>query len=209
MIATRTTYLRQDIDLRRNNADEATVFIATAKGRAQVKEGQQGYGPLFRGGLHPIAYFKNRDEHSLPPIIMHRPRTKSSVFLFRIAAILLFANWLLAPAAVGLLGKSLLTYNHPMTVAGSGLGVFCMLLVVTQWIAGSAATCPLCRTAVLAPKDCSKHRRAKTLLGSHRLRVALEILFRNRFRCPYCNESTTMELRETIQRPQGHRSQLD
>jgi hypothetical protein len=151
----------------------------------------------------------NRGEDLAFQIIMHHPRTKSSVFLFKFAAILLFTNWLLAPAALGLLGKSLLTYNDPMTLVGSGLGIFCMLLVVTQWMAGSGTACPLCRTAVLAPKDCSKHRKAKRVLGSHRLRVAIEILFRNRFRCPYCNESTTMELRETIHRPQGHRSQLD
>jgi len=140
---------------------------------------------------------------------MHHTYTRSSVFIFRFASLLLFANWLIAPAAVGLLGRSLLTYNHPMTMVGSGLGIFCMILVVAQWIAGSATACPLCRTAVLAPKDCSKHRRAKTFLGSHRLRVAMEIIFRNRFRCPYCNEMTTMEHRVTIHRPQNHRSQFE
>ena len=31
--------------------------------------------------------------------------------------------------------------------------------------------------------------------GSHRLRVALAILCKNQFRCPYCNESTRMEVR--------------
>ena len=29
-------------------------------------------------------------------------------------------------------------------------------------------------------------------MGSHRLRVALAILFKNRFRCPYCNETTAL-----------------
>ena len=50
-------------------------------------------------------------------------------------------------------------------------------------------------TPVLAKKDCTKHRHARTFLGSHRLRVALAILFRNSFRCPYCNESTILEVR--------------
>ena len=139
---------------------------------------------------------------------MHHPSNVSSIFRFRIAALLLVFNFLLALVTVFVLGSSMLIYNRPLMAIGSGLAVFCMLLVVTQWIAGSSTACPLCRTAVLAPKACMKHRRAEKLLGSHRLRVAAEILFRNRFRCPYCNESTALELRETIRRSDGHRSQL-
>ena len=32
-------------------------------------------------------------------------------------------------------------------------------------------------------------------MGSHRLRVALRILFRGSFVCPYCNEPTSIEAR--------------
>jgi hypothetical protein len=54
-----------------------------------------------------------------------------------------------------------------------------------------------------------KHPKARSVMGSHRLRVALAILFKNRFRCPYCNESTEMEIRERIDRSHSRRSQFD
>ena len=71
------------------------------------------------------------------------------------------------------------------------------ILVIPLWIQGYHTNCPLCCTPVLAPKGCTKHRDAKKLMGSHRLRVALAILFPNRFRCPYCNESTALEFHQT------------
>ena len=46
-------------------------------------------------------------------------------------------------------------------------------------------------------------------MGSHRLRVALAILFKNQFRCPYCNESTALELRHSPRHVANHWSQLD
>lgn len=92
---------------------------------------------------------------------------------------------------------------------GVGLVIFSMALVIAQWIAASRTGCPLCRTPVLAPKACMKHRRARTVFGSHRMRVAFAILFKNRFRCPYCNESTVMEARETLHCSSPRRSQLD
>jgi hypothetical protein len=51
-------------------------------------------------------------------------------------------------------------------------------------------------TPVLAKKRCAKHRRARTFLGSHRLRVAMAVIFTKSFRCPYCHESTALEVRE-------------
>ena len=56
--------------------------------------------------------------------------------------------------------------------------------------------CPLCLTPVLATKGCSKHRNARTLLGSHRLRVAMSVLFKGRFYCPYCHEPSVLEVRQ-------------
>ena len=56
---------------------------------------------------------------------------------------------------------------------------------------------------------CSKHRDAKKLMGSHRLRVALAIVCKNQFRCPYGNESTTLELRHSPHHDTDHGSYLD
>ena len=150
-------------------------------------------------------------EHPVRPSAifhMHHPHTLSAVRRFRVAALMLLSNRLLAPAAAGLLLVSLMTANQQWTLIASGLAALSLVFVPAQWIAASRTGCPLCRTPVLAPKTCVKHRRAQTFLGSHRLRVALAIVFRNRFRCPYCNESTGLELRERLHGHETRRPQL-
>ena len=127
---------------------------------------------------------------------MHHLRTLSAIRRFRVAAFLLFGNYLLAPAAAGLLVYSLLVSSREGVMLGGGLVVISLIGVIMQWMVASRANCPLCITAVLAPRACMKNRRALSFMGSHRLRVALTILFKNRFRCQYCNEPTLMQIRE-------------
>lgn len=131
---------------------------------------------------------------------MHHPRSLSAVRNFRLAAFMLVVHRLLAPAACALLFVSWIFHDRLLMIIGAALMLFSMVLVVAQWVAATRTGCPLCMTPVLASKACVKHRRARAFLGSHRLRVALAILFRSRFRCPYCNETTTMEVRETVHR---------
>ena len=126
---------------------------------------------------------------------MHRPRSTSAILRFRFAAFLLVGNCLFALVAVSLLVRSLMTQDFQWTMIGSGLVALILLLVIAQWIAAARTRCPLCCTPVLAPMRCAKHRRARMILGSHRLRVALAILFKNHFRCPFCNEVTGLEVR--------------
>jgi len=128
---------------------------------------------------------------------MHHPHSTTAILRLRLAALLLVGNYMIALAAAGLLVQSAANSNQRMMMTGAGLLVLVLLMVVVQWIAASRACCPLCRTPVLSPKRCSKHRNARPLLGSHRLRVAAGILTRNQFRCPYCNEPTAMKVRET------------
>jgi len=137
--------------------------------------------------------------------IMHHPRSISAARRLRIASLLLLANRLLIPAASGLLLVSLITHDQLLMTCGAILVVVGLVLIVAQWIAASHAGCPLCRTPVLAPMACMKHRKARRLLGSYQLRVALGIMFTERFRCPYCNEATAMDVRETLRssRPRG------
>ncbi len=134
---------------------------------------------------------------------MHHPRSNTAALSYRLAAMLLLANCVLVLVAVILLGYATTTSSRELLIAGTVLAVAAALLVVVQWIAASRTGCPLCRTQVLAPKRCSKHRKAKTLLGSHRLRVAIAVVFKNQFRCPYCNESTGLEVRETLRSARG------
>ena len=85
--------------------------------------------------------------------------------------------------------------DRKMAIIGTSLLVLTGLMVLLQWMISVRASCPLCMTPVLGNKECVKHRSAKTLLGSHRLRVALAVLFLNRFRCPYCGESCEVKAR--------------
>jgi hypothetical protein len=126
---------------------------------------------------------------------MHHLSTHSAVRRFRIAAFLLFGNYLLAPAAAGLTAYSLLISDREGVMLGGTLTTGILLGIIVQWMIASRTNCPLCMTAVLAPRACMKNRRARSIIGSHRLRVALAILFKSRFRCQYCNEPTLMELR--------------
>lgn len=129
---------------------------------------------------------------------MHHPRSHSAIWSFRIAAFLLVGNYLLALIAVGILIHSFFFDNRQWIMVGASLAIVCLFLVIAQWISASRTFCPLCKTPVLAPKACTKHRRSKTFMGSHRLLVAMGILFKSSFRCPYCNEPTAMELRKTL-----------
>ena len=140
---------------------------------------------------------------------MHHLRSSSDVRHFRFAAFLLFLICLLAPVAAGLLVQSLWLGNFQLTMAGSGVALLSCFLVIPLLTQGYHTNCPLCWTPVLASMACSKHRDARKLMGSHRLRVALAILFKDQFRCPYCNESTALDLSHTPRYVTGHRSRLD
>lgn len=117
------------------------------------------------------------------------------VFRFRFAALVLCTKCLLALTSIGVLIYSLVFSDFELTVVGLGLGGLAIFSTIVQWIISARTKCPLCLTPVLAHKSCSKHRRARRFLGSHRLRVALAVIFRGSFVCPYCNEPTAVEVR--------------
>jgi len=127
---------------------------------------------------------------------MHRLRSIATVRRFRIAAFLVCAKCLLAPIAGGILIHSILTNDRDRTLIGLAAIAVTILTILLQWLFAARTNCPLCLTPVLANKHCSKHPKAKSLFGSHRLRVATSILLKNRLRCPYCNEATAMEVRD-------------
>jgi len=54
---------------------------------------------------------------------------------------------------------------------------------------GSSLKCPLCMSPVWGKRMCQKHSKAKRALGvSYRLGIATSVIFKNRYRCPYCGE---------------------
>jgi hypothetical protein len=131
---------------------------------------------------------------------MHKMPSTYAIRRIRIAAMLLLAKCLLTPAAAGVLIHSFIIHDTELTFIGLGMLLLTGLVVLLQWLIATRANCPLCMTPVLANKDCTKHRSAKTLLGSHRLRVALSLLCTGRFRCPYCGEPTLLEVRQSRMR---------
>lgn len=136
---------------------------------------------------------------------MHHPRSIRAARRLRIASLLLLGSRLLIPTGGGLLLYSVPAGDRRLMICGL-LGLITgVLLGVAQWMAAARAGCPLCSTPVLAPLRCVKHRNARPLLGSYPLRVAIAILFTDRFRCPYCNEPTGMDVKERIRgsRPRG------
>lgn len=129
---------------------------------------------------------------------MHRFASSSIIFRLRAAAFLFCLKCLLVPVVVGLLVYSFVEHDRELTIMAIGLGVLTAILLFVQWMVAVRARCPLCMTPVLANKRCSKHRNARTLLGSHRLRVSLAILFKGRFHCPYCHEPSVLEVRNRL-----------
>lgn len=126
---------------------------------------------------------------------MHRLRTHSAIHRLRLAAVLLCLKWTLAPVSLCTLVYSIMIDDRNLTMIALGMVLLVFLMLILQCMISAKTNCPLCMTPVLAVKGCTKHRQAKPLFGSHRLRVALSILFKNSFRCPYCHEPTVLEVR--------------
>lgn len=139
------------------------------------------------------------------PKIMHHSRSNSVARRLQFASLLLLLNRLLIFAAIGLLLVSMFAKGQHLTILGSGFLIISFMLIIAQRITALHAGCTLCRTPVLAPMGYMKHRKARRLLGSYQLRVALSILFTERFLCPCCNERTSVDIRETLltSRPRG------
>ena len=91
--------------------------------------------------------------------------------------------------------RAILLDDKQLTHIAIASGVLTLLCMAAQWILARRALCPLCMTPVLANKLCAKHRNARKLLGSHRLRVAVSVLTKGTFTCPYCYEASEMEVR--------------
>ena len=126
---------------------------------------------------------------------MHRLQNQSTVYRFRIAAFLLCCRCVLVPTSIGVLVYSMVNSDTELTFIGAGLAVVAILTCLLQWMISQRTRCPLCITPVLATRGCSKHRSARKFLGSYRLNVALTIIFKGTFRCPYCYEPTSVEAR--------------
>jgi hypothetical protein len=126
---------------------------------------------------------------------MHRLPNQQAVSRYRLAALLMLCNRLLIVTLPVLLVYSLIIADHHLTHLCLDLVGVSVLLTIILWVMVARLRCPLCIGLPLAISGSVKNRRANRLLGSYRLRVALAILMKGRFRCPYCGEFTSVEVR--------------
>lgn len=115
-----------------------------------------------------------------------RHRVLNRKVLFFLSVILLIRLFLLA-AGVVLLAYG--TYRQDLNyLYASGACLAALLLQMIHSLESGKVVCPNCRSQILQVRKCSKHKQAKKLLGSHSLRLAVQVVFSNWFRCQYCNE---------------------
>ena len=126
---------------------------------------------------------------------MHGLSNHHMVRRFRFAALLLLLKWLLMSGFPGLLGYSMWAERRDLTWYALGLLGIGVVVSLAHWIIAARARCPLCLVPSFSHQQCSKHRKALHFLGSYRLFVALAVIFKGYFRCPYCGEPTAMEVR--------------
>ncbi len=126
---------------------------------------------------------------------MHRLRHAHTIRSLWIAAFLLCLKRVLIVGTAALFLSSFFYNDAQLSLYGLGLAGVTLLLALIQLLFASAAKCPLCLMPVLSRKGCSTHSNAKRFLGSHRLCVALSILLKRNFRCPFCNEPTVLRLK--------------
>ena len=131
---------------------------------------------------------------------MHRPRHAQVIVKMQLAALLLCVSRLLIPAALVMAVMAVMSGEAGHSKIALALGGSAVVLAILQWIVASGGKCPLCTMPVLSRRGCSRHRNARRVVGSHRIPVAFGVLFKGHFRCPYCNEPTLLELRETARR---------
>jgi hypothetical protein len=126
---------------------------------------------------------------------MHRLPSRYAINRFKAAAWLLAIKWLLVATSMLVIVYAITVFDAGLALMGLGAFVFCGVIAIMQWLVASRARCPLCLTQPVTVRGCATNRNAKRLLGSFRLRVAVSIIVRNQFRCPYCGELTALEVR--------------
>lgn len=123
---------------------------------------------------------------------MHKLPNKSMVMRYRLVAILICLKWLLVFSLIGIFAYSFFIKDRELMIIGIKLAAVAGIVFLVRVLYAPTCKCPLCKVPLLSGQSCSRNMKAKTFLGSYRLRVALDILLLNKFRCPYCNEPTEM-----------------
>lgn len=126
---------------------------------------------------------------------MHRYRSIRPIIWLKISTLLYLFSHFYTFALIGFAFYAILHDSREiMLQLLYGIILYALCWFLYLWTS-SLTNCPLCRSGPMSSKGCAKHRNAKSMLGSYRLMVALSVLFLRRFRCPYCGESTALEVK--------------
>lgn len=119
---------------------------------------------------------------------MHYIKSKSRANAFRLASSVFTCAYLslfvTAGATIYVVTKN--SENH-LLFYGIVLGSTLLLWTLAIIISGTCR-CQLCQASTMRSLKCSHHSKAKRLLRSYRLRIAIDILLKGHFRCSYCGE---------------------
>jgi hypothetical protein len=127
---------------------------------------------------------------------MHCLPSQTAVKRYRAAAFLILLKWLLVPGSLGLFVYALLLSRRDLGNLAIGLFGLTGIVAISHLILGAAARCPLCLVSSFSHLQLSKSARAKHFLGSYRFFVALGVLFKGCFHCPYCGGNVATKVRK-------------
>lgn len=115
---------------------------------------------------------------------------------FRLAALLILAKWLLITGSFPLFGYALLVDRRDLSYLAIGLLGLAGIVSISHLMLGAGTRCPLCFVPSFSHLQQSKSTKASHFLGSYRLFVALGVIFKGRFHCPYCAKNVAVRSRQ-------------
>lgn len=122
---------------------------------------------------------------------MHRFRDKSQRNSHYLSSLTLLMLCVLMACTFGVLIYLLVEKDQSLGV--HVLNCFLGLIVLTfiQRATSGKVRCPQCPMRPMVPSSCQKSSKTSRIFGSYRLKVAFDTVLMNKFRCPYCGESTS------------------
>lgn len=122
----------------------------------------------------------------------HHFRSRAEARAITVAALLLVMKRVLVVGVLATLLFSTHRFDHRLAFVSAWFGSVVVVIAILQRIVAQSVKCPLCMTQILVHNLCRKHRKARKMLGSYRMRTAFTVLFKRSFSCPYCNEKTSL-----------------
>jgi len=91
--------------------------------------------------------------------------------------------------AVGCLIYSAMVHDELWMMVGAGLVALLIFGVFLFFVKSLSQRCSLCSSPLWAARKCQKSSKVKSAFGiSYRLGMAMSIITKGHYRCPYCGE---------------------